>query len=190
MKRYLFGMPMMAIVVMVSIFCSCGNKTKPVVDEQAIRDSIEKHLKDSLAGVAAEKAKLDSIVEYKEIHSKEVVEKSVKEFLSEYVNTCNDNIEKYLSADFKRVIKKCNEKGYEFNLFGLNSSSNIERYTILSIVDVNDKRATVRTKLFIECEGDYNDEITIIYLTLENGKWLVDEIGDVKKTTNSDLKHY
>ena len=26
MKRYLFGMPVVAMVIMVSMFCSCGNK--------------------------------------------------------------------------------------------------------------------------------------------------------------------
>lgn len=49
------------LIVVMGMFCSCGNNGKSQVDEQAIRDSLEKALKDSIAQVEAMKAKQDSI---------------------------------------------------------------------------------------------------------------------------------
>lgn len=60
MNRLVVLLPLTAIIMM-SIFCSCGNSGRPQVDEQAIKDSIAKAFKDSIANVEAEKAKLDSI---------------------------------------------------------------------------------------------------------------------------------
>ena len=46
-------MPIMAMVVMQSILCSCGNSGKPQVDEQAVKDSIENAVKDSIRNAEA-----------------------------------------------------------------------------------------------------------------------------------------
>ena len=59
MKRHLNCLYMLILVI--GMFCSCGNSGKSQIDEQAIRDSLEKALKDSIAQVEAMKAKQDSI---------------------------------------------------------------------------------------------------------------------------------
>ena len=53
MKQKLIEMPIMAMVVMQSILCSCGNSGKPQVDEQAVKDSIENAVKDSIRKAVA-----------------------------------------------------------------------------------------------------------------------------------------
>lgn len=188
MKKILNMLPMLAVTMSLSTLCSCGNSGKPQVDEQALKDSIENVFKDSLRNAEVEKAKLDSIDAYNKLHSKTVVEQELKSFLSEYVNTINDNIRQYLSTDFNSSIKKWEKNGGEWHLFGLNSSAMVERYTILNIGNVGDTTVTARVKLSIENEGEYEEESFSVHLLLENGKWRVDEINTVKKDLKDNMK--
>ena len=176
--------------MILSTVCSCGNSGKPQVDEQAIKDSIENALNDSIRNAEVEKAKNDSIEAYNELHSKTVVERELKAFLSEYVNTTNENIWQYLSSDFSSTIKKWEHypNAGEWNLFGLFSSATVERYTILNIGNIGDKIVTARVKLSIDFEGEYEEETATIQLLLEDGKWCVDEINTVKKDLKDNMK--
>ena len=183
MKKNICILSILAIIM--SIFCSCGNMGKPQVDEQAIRDSIAKALNDSIANVKTMKAKQDSIDAYNALHSKETLEKELKSFLSEYVNTMNDKIDPYLSVDFKAIKDKAIKKGYEFNLFGLPSAAMVERYTIMNIDDIKENNAKAHVKLAMEIEEDYDEKVSTIMLVLENGKWVIDEIDNVKKAAKN-----
>lgn len=176
--------------MILSTVCSCGNSGKPQVDEQAIKDSIENALKDSIRNAEVEKAKNNSIEAYSELHSKTVVERELKAFLSEYVNTTNENIWQYLSSDFSSTIKKWEHypNAGEWHLFGLNSSAWVVRYSILDIGNVGESTVTARVKLSIDFEGEYEEETATIKLLLEKGKWCVDEINTVKKNLKDNMK--
>lgn len=176
--------------MILSTVCSCGNSGKPQVDEQAIKDSIENALKDSIRNAEVEKAKNNSIEAYNELHSKTVVEREFKFFLSEYVNTTNENIWQYLSSDFSSTIKKWEHypNAGERHLFGLNSSAWVVRYSILDIGNVGESTVTARVKLSIDFEGEYEEETATIQLLLEEGKWCVDEINTVKKNLKDNMK--
>ena len=188
MNRLVVLLPLMAIIMM-SIFCSCGNSGKPQVDEQAIKDSIAKAFKDSIANAEAEKAKQDSIELYNAIHSKEIIENVIKSFLSEYVNTINDNIRRYLSPDFNKVIDKWERASLgEWNIFGLNSSATVEKYSIIDIGEIKERNAAARVKLSIEDEENYRSVVSTLHLSLINDKWLVDEIDGVKKNMKTYIK--
>lgn len=151
MKKIVSMMPIMAMVVILSLFCSCGTK---------------------------------------EQYSKEYIERDLKAFLAEYVNTINDNIEGYLSDDFNDVIKQwqANPNLGEWNLFGLNSSTEVQKYNILSLSEPKDDRVSAHVKLFVECEGNYSESDVNIYLILVENKWLVDEISEVKQGMKFALK--
>lgn len=183
MKKYLFCMPIVAIVVMVSIFCSCGNASKQQEKEQNIKDSITKVIRDSLASIEAEK-------DYTKEQSKENVEKELKAILSDYINM-NDNIEGCLSSDFNAVIKKIESTPNmgEWDLFGLNSSAMIQRFDIKNLTEAVDNKSKATVLLSIDDEGEYEEETCTIYLVFENGKWVVDEIDNVKKDMKSIIKN-
>ena len=118
----------------------------------------------------------------KEQYSKEYIERDLKAFLAEYVNTINDNIKGYLSDDFNDVIKQWDAKCIgEWDLFGLNSSANVQKYRILSLSEPKDERVCAHVKLFIECEGDDYEKDVNIYLILVADRWIVDEIDEVKQ---------
>lgn len=174
MKKIIGILPVLVIVM--NLLCSCGNIGKSKVDEQAIRDSIAKAFNDSIAKIEAMKAKQDSIDTYNALHSRENIEKILKAFLSEYVNTMNDKIDPYLSADFKKIKDKAIKNGYEFNLFELPSAAIVEKYKIMSITDIKENHAKARVNLSVEIEGNYEEKVSTISLILEKRKWLVDEI--------------
>ena len=176
MKKVIFVLTAWGCIVLMSVVCSCGNGSKPQVNEQSIKDSITKAVKDSMEKIEAEKV-------YNKMHSKESMEKDLKSFLSEYVNTTNDNIEEYLSSDFNAVITKWtnNPNMGEWNLFGLNSSSMVERYTIQNLEGTENNKAKADVLLSIDNEGDYQEETCSIYMVYEKDKWVVDEIDNVKK---------
>lgn len=153
MKRKIFVLPILVMVVLMSLLNSCGNK---------------------------------------EQYSKEYIERDLKAFLAEYVNTMNDNIGGCLSKDYNAVISKwqANESLGEYNLFGLNSSATVEKYSILGISEPIDDRVCAQVTLSVEDEDNYRDEKVNIYLTLENDKWLVDEIDEVKQGMKNALEEY
>ena len=157
MKRKFFIVPLMAMVM--GIFCSCcDKKEKTVATDSAVVESTE--------------------IEY----NKEDVEKTLTAFLSEYINHTNDNLDSFLSEDYKKVIEKYRStvEG-EWNLFGLASAEWIEKYTILCLTEPEENRAVAHVKLLIECEGSYEDYNINIHLKLEKDKWVVDEIGELKQ---------
>ena len=127
----------------------------------------------------------DSSVEF----DRESVEKELKAFLAEYVNTLNDNIFAYLSDDFKGVIKKWESTPNvgEWNLFGLNSAAEIRKYTIESLTEPVDDQLCANVKIWIENEEDYYEDETNIYLIHVDDKWLVDEIDEVKQNMKTAL---
>ena len=180
MKKVIFVLTAWGCIVLMSVVCSCGNGSKPQVNEQSIKDSITKAVKDSMEKIETEKV-------YNKMHSKESMEKDLKSFLSEYVNTTNDNIEEYLSSDFNAVITKWtnNPNMGEWNLFGLNSSSMVERYTIQNLEGTENNKAKADVLLSIDNEGDYQEETCSIYMVYEKDKWVVDEIDNVKKDMKS-----
>lgn len=61
MIKLLNVLPMMAMTMLMSTFCSCGNSGKPQVNEQAIKDSIENALKDSIKKAQAEKVNMNEV---------------------------------------------------------------------------------------------------------------------------------
>ena len=151
MKKCLIFLPLLVVVVLSNMFCSCGTK---------------------------------------EQYSKEYIERDLKAFLGEYVNTMNDNIEGYLSKDYNDVINKwqANESLGDYNLFGLNSSSTVEKYNILSLSEPKDDRVCAHVKLSVEDEGNYRNEEVNIYMILDNDKWLIDEIGEVKQGMKNTIQ--
>ena len=157
MKRIILFVPLMAMVM--GIICSCGDKKeKLAATDSAVVESTE--------------------IEY----NKEDVEKALKAFLSEYINHTNDNLDSFLSEDYKKVIEKyCSTVEGEWNLFGLASAEWIERYTILCLTEPEENRASAHVKLLIECEGSYEDYDINIHLKLEKDKWVIDEIGELKQ---------
>lgn len=176
MKKVLFGLPIVVTVVMMSVLCSCGNKAnvnqaEAVIDSVAVEESTEAE-----ESVAKE-------------FDRESVEKDLKAFLADYVNTMNENIFSYLSDDFKGVIKKWESipNVGEWNLFGLNSAAEIRKYSIESLSEPVDNRVRAHVKLGIENEEDYYDDKTNIYLILVDDKWLVDEIDEVKQNMKKNL---
>ncbi len=164
MKKVLFEMPIVAVVLMVSIFCSCSNKAKAATDV-----------------VIEESTRLD--IETAKEFDRGAVEKDLKAFLAEYVNTLNENITPYLSEDFNVVIKKWMSNPYmgEWNLFGLNSVAEIRKYTIVSLSEPVNNRVCAHVKIWIEEEENYYEDKANIYLILVGDKWLVDEIDEVKQ---------
>lgn len=107
------------------------------------------------------------------------VENDLKAFLDEYVIRTIDNIDSFLSEDYKEVVEKYREVA-EWNLFGLASAEQVEKHTIISITEPVENRAAAKVKLLIDCEGSYKDYIVNIHLILEKDKWVVDEIGELK----------
>ena len=164
MKKVLFEMPIVAVVLMVSIFCSCGNKAKAATDV-----------------VVEEPTRLD--VDATKEFDRGAVERDLKAFWAEYVNTLNENITPYLSEDFNGVIKKWMSNPYmgEWNLFGLNSVAEIRKYTIVSLSEPVKNRVCAHVKIWIEEETNYYEDKANIYLILAGDKWLVDEIDEVKQ---------
>lgn len=143
MKKLLFVMPFMAMLVMMSICYSCGNGNL-------------------------------------QQDSKENIEKDVKVFLSECFNIDDKGLLSCLSDDFKEVIIKCDSAGLEHNIFGLNSSATIQNYKILSISKTGENDVYAEIKLYVENEGDFNEEKVAVYLIPEREQWVVDDIGTVK----------
>ena len=137
-----------------------------------------------------EKIKAAESPKSKDDVDKKSIERDLKMFLGEYVNSINDNIDEYLSPDFRNVIKRWNTNSQlgEFNLFGLNSSADIDKYAILSLSDVVDNRVSAHVKLSIENEEDYYEDEVNIYLVFDGERWLVDEIGEVKQNMKFSLK--
>ena len=162
MKKLITIMSIVTVVVMVGLICSCGNSSKSQPKDN--QSTATKYEKDD-------------------------VEKVIKLFLSDYVNSSRDNTMSYLSEDFKEVIKKWESNGMlgEWNMFGLNSSAQIEKYNILSLSEPVDNRVGVHVGLWIENEGDYDEDEAIIYLKLENNKWVVDEIDQVKQRMKMNI---
>ena len=162
MKKIKTIMSIVAVVVMVGLICSCGNNSKSQSEDK--QSTAAKYEKDD-------------------------VEKVIKLFLSDYVNSSGDDTMSYLSEDFKVVIRKWESNGMlgEWNMFGLNSSAQIEKYNILSLSEPVDNRIGVHVGLWIEIEGDYDEDDAIIYLKMENDKWVVDEIDQVKQRMKLNL---
>ena len=61
MIKLLNVMPIVAMTMLMSTFCSCGKSGKPHVNEQAIKDSIENALKDAIRATLVEKAIQDEV---------------------------------------------------------------------------------------------------------------------------------
>lgn len=123
-------------------------------------------------------------------YSKDYIEKDLKLFLSECFNLEYESRLSCLSKDFYSVVKKSESNGYEFNIFGLNSSARVLEYSMLSISDVEDNRVTAYVKLYIDNEGDFYEKEFPFYLILEGEKWVVDEIGSVKQETIDALNNF
>ena len=85
----------------MSILCSCGNNSKPQVDEQAIRDSIEKAFKDSIAQVEAAKAKQDSI---KKVESSVALIKNFYQYVFGKKDITDQILKKFLTESLMQSL--------------------------------------------------------------------------------------
>ena len=98
MKKYLFGMSVVAMVVMVSVFCSCGNKGNV------------KQVEDAADSVAVESTGTDPVA------AKGFIESMYKDFFeNKNFDTENiSNLQKYLSPSVvERIKMECPYEGGE-----------------------------------------------------------------------------
>lgn len=187
MKKMYFALPTWALIVFMSVVCSCGNSGKSQVDEQAIKDSITKVVKDSIANAEAIKAE----EAYNKTHSPEAILKRVKEIFG------NDD---FFSKDYKKVSKDLQDAGdkyYPDDIVGPDyivwdtSQGDCEGPTEFGDVkDITETTATIKVYNKFDCEEDHN---VILHLIFENGDWYVDDISNcftksVKNSMKKELK--
>lgn len=184
MKKMYLVMPTWAVVVFMSLVCSCGNSGKSQVDEQAIKDSITKVVKDSIANAEAIKAE----EAYNKTHSPEAILKRVKEIFG------NDD---YFSKDYKKVSKELQEAGDKYwpgDLVGPDyivwetsqGGCGEGTTTFGEVKDITETTATIKVYNKFDCDEDHD---VILHLVFENDDWYVDDISNCfTKSVKNDMK--
>lgn len=184
MKKMHLVLPIWAVVVFMGVVCSCGNGNKPQLDEQAIRDSITKVVKDSIANAEAKKAE----EAYNKTHSPEAILKRVKEIFG------NDD---FFSKDYKKVSKDLQnaaEEYYDGDIVGPDyivwdtsqGGCDFKRREYGDVKDITETTATMKVYNKFDC--DENHDI-VLHLVFENGDWYVDDISNCfTKSVKNDMK--
>ena len=188
MKKLLSIFPKMAMTILTSTLCSCGNSGKSQMDEQALKDSIENVVMDSIRNAEAEKAKRDSIETFNKTHSPEVVLKRVKEMLGK---------DAFFSKDYNSICKKLQEAGDKYwpgDIVGPDyvvwdssqGGCGEGRTKFGDVQNITEKTATMKVYNKFEC--DENHDI-VLHLVFENGDWFVDDISNCfTKSIKNDMK--
>jgi len=161
MKKRLFGMPIVAMVVVVSIFCSCGNKGNAGQD-QTTTDSVV------VESTGAGNAPIDM----------KVVEASLHKIFSALITEDGDRyLPEYFTegfnANYKKACEKAMKEGFESpRIWWQESESDPSQFVINSVTTISDNE--VKSNVTLKSEISKCDfEVTV---KKENGNWLIDKI--------------
>lgn len=181
------------VAMVMCIICSCSNGGKPQVDEQAIKDSIAKVLKDSMAQVEQQKKEAELAEKERESAVTERLKlfgTYLKKHPYDYAEYATSG---FLSKDFEGLVTRYNKKFMSsrepWNIWSLRSSESIMGFTILEISDIAKDTAKARVKLRVteDEENIYDSPAYSLSLIFENGKWQVDNIDNTKQNLQSAI---
>lgn len=166
MKKFLFGMPIVAMVVMVSMLCSCGNKGN-VGQDQTATDSV------IVESTGAEDTSIDM----------KVVEASLQKTFSALITDDGDRyLPEYFTEGFntyyKRACEKAMNEGYESpRIWWQESESDPSQFVINSVTSISDSEAksdvTLRSEMS-KCDFE-------VIVKKENSNWLIDKITQIEE---------
>ena len=178
MKKMHLVLPIWAVVVFMSMVCSCDNEGKKT-DETA----------DSLTVVNNEEPNncQDLTVEKLKVVGR------TTELLSDYMYHQGVISKNYLSSKFNEMVEKFNNSSYyePWNLmWSVGSVVEVVKFAIINISDVKDEGMKVACRLFITEDGERNwPEDFNIYMIQENGEWVANDFehGDSAMETMEEL---
>ena len=161
MKRYLYGMPIVAMVVMMSIFCSCGNNGN-TGQVQTTTDSV------AVESIEAEDASIDV----------KMVEKRLQEILSKLITAEGDvYLPECFTERFKtyytRACEKADKEGMERpRIWWQYSDDDPTQFSIISVTVISNDEASSNLTL----KGELNSGTYEVHIKKQNGNWLIDEV--------------
>ena len=173
MKKFLFGMPVVAMVIMVSMFCSCGNKgntsqVQTTTDSVAVEstDMSEESAINSVDGI---KARLDEILSKGMSMSDE---EAVKKYFSKDYQETFFKVEEY---DKKNIPE--GEIGFWDESIWADGQGGIGNFhsEIRDVKNFTEKSASVIVD-YVSDEFKGEKLTTKFNLCFENGNWYIDEI--------------
>ena len=157
--------------------------------EKFVADSLEQARKDSIKlAELKEKARQDSISNYKKMHDSSTILARVKDIFG------NDD---FFSEEYKSILKKLYEVGEkhfpgdivgpDYNVWDTSQGGCGEGKTIFGkVYDIHEKTAKIKVINDFGCGDDHNVVLTLV---LENDNWFVDDISNCfSKSLKSDMK--
>ena len=174
MKKQYYLLQVWTCMVLMGIVCSCGNSIKTKVDDQSIKDSIVKVIKDS--------------IDSKRTYSAEAILKRVNEmfgnddFFSEEYKKANKELQ-----DFADKYRPDDIVGPDYIVWDTSQGGCGEGKTEFGDVqDITESTAVI--KVFNKFECDENHDV-VLHLVFENGDWFVDDISNsFSKSLKNDMK--
>lgn len=172
MKRYLFGMPVVAMVIMVSMFCSCGNKGN-TSQVQTTTDSV------AVESIEAGDAPID--VKMVEKRLQEILSKLITEEGDVYLPECfTEGFKTY----YTRACEKADKEGFERpRIWWQYSDDDPTQFSIISVTVISNDEASSNLTL----KGELYSGTYEVLIKKQNGNWLIDMVTE-KEDYSSEME--
>ena len=151
----------------------------------------------AIISTANEVRKLDT--EAMELKSLEIeLQKWIDNYGKVAVQSDGSIIKGYLSKDYLATIDKWNDSGvgeyWNIWLYNVGSVIGIRKFELISINNVTKISAEANVILtyheYTEEENEWNSDVRVMELILENGKWVIDDIDNSKADMIKFIKKY
>lgn len=161
MKKMYLVFPVWAIIVFMSILCSCGNEGKKTIEKTDSLTVTNNGDPNNCMDLTGEKMKVLG---------------RTTELLSDYMFHHGVISKNYLSSKFNERVKNYNQSSYheQWNLmWNVGSAVEVVKFAVINVSDYKDDGMKVACRLFITEDGeriwpeDFN-----IYMIQENDKWV------------------
>ena len=177
MRKTYLVLPTWAVIVFMSVVCSCGNegKTNETADSLTVVNNEDPNNCTDLTG------------------KKMKVVGRTTELLSDYMYHHGDISKNYLSSKFKEKVENYNQSSYHepWNLmWSVGSAVEVVKFAVVSISDVKDEGMKVACRLFIteDSERVWPEDFNI-YMIQEKGEWVANDFehGDSAMETMEEI---